>query len=179
MTVTLTGGTNPVIISGPGSGTAPFTVHIDAHDNHNLNADNNPQDCGGNANAQITYAFSGFFAPLSGQINTKVKRGSGVPVKFSITDCSGTPITTGDHTISVARLVGITPAGEAVVDDAGMSGDGGDNFRYDPTGVQWIFNLKADSTYVVGTTYQITAQLDDGTDHNVSICHQVIGRNNL
>ena len=118
---------------------------------------------------QVTYAFSGFFSPLNCQINTKVKRGSGVPVKFQLMDGCGNLITTGDHTVSVARLVGITPGGEAVVDDAGMSGDNGDNFRYDPTGMQWIFNLKTNSTYLVGTTYQISATLDDGTTHNVPI----------
>jgi hypothetical protein len=35
--------------------------------------------------------------------------------------------------------------------------------------LQWIFNLKTNSTYIVSDTYQITAHLDDGTDHNVSI----------
>ena len=43
------------------------------------------------------------------------------------------------------------------------------NFRYDPTGLQWIFNLKTNSEYIVGNTYKITAHLDDGTDHNVYI----------
>jgi len=169
VTVTLSGGTSPVVISGPGSGTAPFTLHIDAHDNHNLAADNNPQDCGGNANAQIVYNFNGFFPPLNNNIATKVKRGSGVPVKFSLTDCSGNQITTGDHTISVAYLSGTVPYGDVDVDDTGASGDNGINFRYDPTGMQWIFNLKTNSSYSVGDTYQIAATLDDETTHNVSI----------
>lgn len=90
-------------------------------------------------------------------------------MKFSITDCSGNSITTGDHTISVAYQPGITPTGDPTVDDAGMSGDNGINFRYDPTGMQWTFNLQTNSTYYVGATYLITAHLDDGTDHNVSI----------
>jgi hypothetical protein len=167
--VTLSGGTDPVVISGPGSGSAPFTVHIEAVDNHGLPADNNPQDCGGTANAQIVYNFNGFFPPLSGQVNTKVKQGSGLPVKFSITDCSGSPITTGNDTISVAPLSPIAPDGDPSVTDAGASNDNGINFRYDPTGMQWIYNLKTNSSYDVGFTYQITAHLDDGTDHNVSI----------
>lgn len=32
-----------------------------------------------------------------------------------------------------------------------------------------IFNLKTNSSYGVGDTYQIEAHLDDGTQHNVTI----------
>ena len=106
---------------------------------------------------------------MSNVATTKVKQGSAVPVKFQILDCSGAPITTGNHTIDVTFLSGIVPAGDPTVDDAGASGDNGINFRYDPTGMQWIFNLKTNSTYRVGDTYQITASLDDGTTHNASI----------
>jgi hypothetical protein len=153
ITVNLSNGTNPVTIIGPGVGTAGFTVHIEAFDNHGANAI--PEDCGGTASAQIVHDFHGFFPPLSGQINTKVKQGSGIPVKFSITDCNGTPITTGDQTIDVTYLSGIVPTGDPTVDDAGQSGDNGINFRYDPVGMQWIFNLKTNSSYGVGDTYQI------------------------
>lgn len=45
-----------------------------------------------------------------------------------------------------------------------MSGDNGITFRYDPTGMQWIFNLKTNSTYAVGNTYSIIADLHDGAD---------------
>jgi len=167
ITVTPSNGTNPVTIVGPGVGTAGFTVHIEAQDNHGANAI--PEDCGGTASAQIIYDFHGFFPPLDSQRNTKVKQGSGIPVKFSITDCNGTPITTGNHTIDVTYLSGIVPTGDPTVDDAGQSGDNGINFRYDPVGMQWIFNLKTNSSYGVGDTYQIEAHLDDGTQHNVTI----------
>jgi len=150
ITVNLSNGN--VTIIGPGIGAAGFSVHIEASDNHGANA--TPEDCGGTATAQIVYDFHGFFPPLDGQRNTKVKQGSGIPVKFSITDCNGTPITTGDHTIDVTYLSGIVPSGDPTVDDAGASGDNGINFRYDPTGMQWIFNLKTNSTYAVGDTYQ-------------------------
>jgi hypothetical protein len=169
ISVTLANGTNPVTISGPGSGSASFSVDIHADDGSGQSNATDDETCGGTANAQIIYAFSGFFPPLDGQINTKVKRGSGVPVKFRLMDGCGNLITTGDHTIDVSWLSGAVPGGDPTVDDAGLSGDAGDNFRYDPTGQQWIFNLKTNSTYIVSDTYQITAHLDDGTDHNVSI----------
>jgi hypothetical protein len=175
VTVTLGTGTNPVTICGPGSGMTDFSVQFTAHDNDNVYADP-AGDCGGTASAQIAYAFNGFFPPLSGQINTKVKRGSGVPVKFQIADCDGTLITPdnfpGDATmypaINVTKLSGITPAG-LDIDDAGFSGDDGYLYRWDPTGMQWIFNLKTNSTYDIGCTYLIWADLGDGVDHNVPI----------
>jgi hypothetical protein len=166
VTVMLSGGTSSVTISGPGSGTAPFTVNIDADDGHDCN-NTASNMCGGDANARITYAFNGFFPPLEGQRNCKVKQGSGIPVKFQISDCSGTLITPanipGDFpTIDVVFLAGVVPSGDPTVDDAGMSGDNGDTFRWDPTGMQWIFNLKTNSSYAVGDTYSIVADLHDG-----------------
>ena len=97
-------------------------------------------------------------------------------VKFQIFDCSGTPISPanfpGDPTlfpsINVTKLSGITPAG-LDIDDAGFSGDDGILFRWDPTDMQWIFNLKTNNTYDIGCTYLIWANLGDGVDHNVPI----------
>jgi hypothetical protein len=167
VTVSLSGGTDPVTISGPCAGSSTFTVHITAVDNHGASAA--PADCGGMADATIVYAFSGFFPPLDGQRNCKVKQGSGIPVKFQISDCNGTLITPdnipGDFpTIDVVYLSGAVPTGDPTVGDAGMSGDNGTTFRWDPTGMQWIFNLKTNSTYAVGNTYSIIADLHDCAD---------------
>ena len=175
ITVTLSNETTSITISGPGTGSAGYQLDIHADDGQTCNntADNT---CGGTANATIAYDFHGFFPPLDGQRNTKVKRGSGVPVKFQIFDCSGTPISPanfpGDPTlfpsINVTKLSGITPAG-LDIDDAGFSGDDGILFRWDPTDMQWIFNLKTNNTYDIGCTYLIWANLGDGVDHNVPI----------
>jgi hypothetical protein len=124
---------------------------------------------GSKVTVQIIYNFNGFFPPLDNNSVTLVKRGSTVPVKFQITDCSGNQITTGIQTISVAKLVPIVPSGAVDVSDAGASNDNGIDFRYDPTGMQWIYNLQTKTGYTVGCTYQITATLDDGTTHDVSI----------
>lgn len=176
ITVDLANQTTSVTISGPGSGTADFSVDIHADDGQDCNntADNTCDD--GDATATIAYDFHGFFPPLDGQRNTKVKRSSGVPVKFQIFDCSGTPISPanfpGNQTmfpaINVTKLSGITPAG-LDIDDAGFSGDDGFLFRWDPADMQWIFNLKTNSTYEIGCTYLIWADLGDGVDHNVPI----------
>jgi hypothetical protein len=166
--IVATPASDTLTFAGPGTHTLPFSTSVKATDNDGA-MDTETCPTVGNVTVQVIYAFSGFFPPLDGQINTKVKRGSGVPVKFQLKDGCGNLITTGDHTIDVAWLNGAVPGGDPTVDDAGMSGDNGDNFRYDPTGQQWIFNLKTNSTYIVSDTYQITAHLDDGTDHIVAI----------
>jgi hypothetical protein len=170
ITVTTDPTSDTVTIVGPGSGSASFSVHIEASDGVNPTVETNP-DCGGTANAQVTYDFHGFYPPLNNNMTTKVKRGSAVPVKFQLFDCSGTPISTGDHTISVMWSAGVTPEGPAEVDDAGASNGDAEPwlFRWDPTGMQWIFNLKTNTSYAVGATYKITATLDDETTHDVYI----------
>jgi hypothetical protein len=164
ITVNLANGTNPVTISGPGGGSASFSVDVTASDGK---VTVGPTTCGGTAEAQIIYAFVGFLRPLDNAVTTIVKRGSTVPVKFQIFDCSGNAITTGDHTIDVTCQIASVPYGDPTVDDAGKSGDDGDSFRYEAP--NWIFNLKTNTTYAVGVTYQIWADLDDGTTHTVLI----------
>ena len=127
---------------------------------------------GSKVTVQVIYNVNDpfFLQPLDDNSVTLVKRGRAVPVKFQLFDCDGTtPITTGNHTISVVFQAGCTPAGTVDVDDAGLSGDNGDNFRYDPTGQLWIFNLKTNTSYGLGDTYKITATLDDETTHDVLI----------
>lgn len=175
ITVSLANGTTPVTISGPGSGSAGFSVDIHADDGQSCNntADSN---CGGNANAQIVYGFNGFFPPLSNVATTKVKQGSAVPVKFQLTDCSGTLITPanmpGDGSaprVGAAYNSGVVPSGTPSVDDAGNSNGDTDFARWDPTGLQWIFNLKTNNTYMVGTTYKVQVFPNDGSEHDALI----------
>jgi hypothetical protein len=167
--VTLSSGTNPVTISGPGSGSAPFSVHIHADDGTGTTNATADSTCGGDANAQIIYNFNGFFPPLDNNSSTLVKRGSTVPVKFQVSDGCGNQVTTGNFAIDVVWLSGVVPAGNPEVTDAGSSNDNGDLFRYDPVGMQWIYNLQTKVGYIVSDTYQISADLGDGVDHNVSI----------
>jgi hypothetical protein len=163
LTVTQPSGTTSVTLSGPGSDSQPFSVTIDADDGHDCNNTAETM-CGGNVNATITYAFNGFFPPLSNVATTKVKQGSAVPVKFDISDCSGILITPDNlpgptPSIVVVYQSGACPSGPPSIDDAGNSNGDTEFFRWDPTGMQWIFNLKTNSSYLVGKTYQISADL--------------------
>lgn len=120
--------------------------------------------------AQVVYNFLGFGPPLASttQMATRaVKRGSDVPTKFQLFDCSGTAITTGVHTIAVYY---VSPAGpDAAPVDLGCAGSSNtDNlFRY--SAPNWIYNLKTNTSYQVNCTYKIVATLDDGTTHEAYI----------
>jgi hypothetical protein len=175
LSVTLSNETTSITISGPGSGSASYQLDIHADDGQDCNnmADNT---CGGMASAQIVYGFNGFFPPLSNIATTKVKQGSAVPVKFQLTDCSGNLITDmnipGDGSkpmVDVVYVSGAAPHGDPTVTDAGNSNGDTDFARWDPIGMQWIFNLKTNSTYNVGNTYGIQVLPNDGSTHQANI----------
>ena len=169
--ITTTPASQTLTFTGPGVHTDAFSTSVTATDTGTPPLSAGPTACGGNATQQITYNFNGFFSPLANAATTKVKQGSTVPVKFKVTDCDGNIISTSNDTISVALQSANVPDGDVTVDDAGASNDNGTSFRWDATGMQDIFNLKTGASlgYVVGNTYIITATLDDGTTHNVSI----------
>jgi hypothetical protein len=166
-TVTVTqSGTTSVTISGPGSGSAAFSVNIGADDGQDCN-NTASNMCDGTASADIVYHVH-YLPPLYDMATTKVKQGSGVPVKMQLTDCSGIPITPDNipgstPTIAVTYLSGTVPSGPADVDDAGNSNGDTLFFRWEPTGQFWIFNLKTNSSYAVGATYEIQPSTVDNT----------------
>jgi hypothetical protein len=159
--------TETLMFTGPGFNTQAFSTTITAMDDLGASA---MESCGGNATAQVIYGNLTFLPPLDGQRNTKVKRGSGVPVKFTLMDGCGNFITTGEHHIDVVYASGSAPNGDPTVDDAGASaGDPGDTFRYSTDDMLWIFNLKTNNSYYIGNSYWINANLDDGTTRQVQI----------
>jgi hypothetical protein len=166
VTVSLMNGTNPVTISGPGSGSTPFSVDIHAEDDNPCTtsgghtADGN---CGGTASAEILFHVT-YLPPLDGQRNCKVKQGSTVPVKMRLSDSCGhvfdpNNIPGGTPTLDVQYLSGSAPNGDPTVDNAGNSGDTCNTvcyFRWSPApDLFWIFNLKTNSGYYVGNSYEI------------------------
>lgn len=127
--------------------------------------------------AQIVYAGSpdgntskSFQMPFP-QANKSliVKRGSGFPVKFRLYDCSGQEICCEEivsATIGVTLQTGASPIAEPSVTDAGAANDNTSVFRYSGTcggGGNWIYNLKTNTSYILGATYKVTAYLNDGT----------------
>jgi hypothetical protein len=136
-----------------------------------------PSDSGESDPVPVVYDFGGGFRPPLGKsVTTGVKRGSTVPVKFRLFDCNGNEICSelglGHHTIDVSFHSGVAPSGDPTIEDSGSSNDDGIAFRYGGAcgaDGNWIFNLTTGADYSVGSTYKITAHLNDGTSHDVFI----------
>lgn len=159
-----------VTLVGPGVATA-VTLSVFALDvlpDNDPSCDvEDPQDPSQNVTvtATINYTVNGFLSPLSQTATTIVKLGSTVPVKFTLSDCSGNPITTNlgaaDHTIEVLYCSAANPDGTPTVTDAGASNSNGVAFRYSATD-GWIYNLQTKTGYTKGCTYKIRATLNSG-----------------
>ncbi|HUD72659.1 MAG TPA: PxKF domain-containing protein, partial [Dongiaceae bacterium] len=113
------------------------------------------------------YAFGGYQQPINADGTSIFKKGSTVPVKFRLSRCNGTPVSTAVARIHLflysMGIVGtevedVTSPGQANTDDL---------FRASPDG-QYVYNLStkalaARASYVVRTT------LDDGSHYDVVI----------
>lgn len=115
---------------------------------------------------QVVYTYSGVLQPINSDGKSIFKAGSTVPVKFQLTDSNGNFISTANATIYYEKystqILGNDV--EAVSTSAATSGN---QFRYDPSASQYIFNLSTKGLDI--GTYQITIKLDDGTSHTVNI----------
>jgi hypothetical protein len=108
---------------------------------------------------QVRYGFSGFQAPLNSNLVFGLNRT--VPIKFQLTDSSGTSLS------SLSAIVSLKVLSSRGTDVLGNGG--GTALRYDPTAKQFIANWQTKGlsagTYTVvlrladGTTYQRTVQL--------------------
>jgi hypothetical protein len=110
----------------------------------------------------VVYDFGGFLQPLSD--GATYKAGSTIPVKFQLKDVSGKYISNAIATIMYAK-VNNNVVGSDVVAISTSAATTGNQFRYDSTANQYIFNL---STKGMSTgLYQITITLNDGTTKSV------------
>lgn len=114
----------------------------------------------------ILYAFGGFEQPINADGSSVFKLGSTIPVKFSLTDCHGTVISTALSTLGVFKINdAVLGTMEELLVDASGSSNTDNLFRY--AGPHYIYNL---STKPFSTgTFQLRAMLDDGTTHPVNI----------
>nr|WP_255698147.1 HYR domain-containing protein [Tessaracoccus sp. ZS01] len=120
-------------------------------------------------------AWGGFRQPINMDGLSRFKLGSTVPVKFRL-DCDGTPISTAVAKLYVKRADGVPNAGvdEAVSTAASTTGN---LFRYSDG--QYIFNLSTKAGYTnpgsstvtafTTGTWTLTAVLDDGSKHSVTV----------
>ena len=115
--------------------------------------------------------------PAFGDDNSRVKLGSTVPVKFTLKDANGAPVSNAVAKLTLKKADATPDPG---VDEATSTAASttGNLFRYDAMSGQYIFNLstKAGYTNPSGTTvsfgpgtYTLTVVLDDGTTRSVNI----------
>src|SRR5262249_28645978 len=113
----------------------------------------------------VTYAWSGILQPINADGSSVFKLGSTVPMKFQLTGASA------GITNAVANLtyqqVGTTGAAvnEAVSTSAA---DTGNQFRYDPTSGQYVFNMSTKGLSS-GAKYKLLIDLLDGVQRPVII----------
>jgi len=119
-------------------------------------------------------AFGGVIQPINlGDQRSVFKLGSTVPVKFKLT-CANQPITNAVAKLSVQRVDGTVegPVNEAVSTLAATTGN---QFRYDETSQQYVFNLSTKGSFNGGAwsfstgTWRLIIELDDGSKQQALI----------
>ena len=113
----------------------------------------------------VTYAWSGALQPVNADGSSIFKAGSTVPVKFSLTRASA-GIADATATLSYAKVSNQIEGDvlEAVTNAGGTTGN---QFRYDATAGQYIFNWSTKGLTI--GTYSIKIDLGDSAAHTVQI----------
>jgi hypothetical protein len=134
---------------GDGS-TEPFTGSTVTTSHHFVDADtytvtvNVNDDDGGTGAGTVDYDVynipSGIFQPINLTGRSAFKLGSTIPVKITVANCAGTPVSTLTPQVTVVKLDG-TPDGLEQETVSTASPTSGTTMRWDATGQQYIYNL--------------------------------------
>lgn len=108
-----------------------------------------------------TYDFHGFFAPLTEGMSFKA--GRTLPVKFSLTDTNGAPVTNVHPAITLEKVGG----GTIDVSVFGKGSNDGANFRLDPETGQFMFNLSTKDLQPGQYTLTVTVP-ENGQTHSLT-----------
>ncbi|WP_042464183.1 Ig-like domain-containing protein [Neobacillus dielmonensis] len=114
----------------------------------------------------VVYNYGGILQPIDSDGASVFKAGSTIPVKFQLKNISGNFISTAHASISFGK---ITDMVLGTVSEVGVNSNAnaGNEFRYDPTSKQYIFNLSTKG--LTAGTYKISITLDDGTTKTVNV----------
>lgn len=148
---------NGILINEGGKATGLFTYTVTASDKAGNHATTS-------ANYHVGYDFRGFVPPVT--LGRPFKKGSVIPVKFSLGDGCGRPVSRAIASLKLQLLSGDLPPGEPI-DATSLVPDSGNLFRYSPGDDLYIYNL-ATRDLVVGT-YAAVVSLDDGSTRSVPI----------
>ncbi|NVM21677.1 MAG: putative metal-binding motif-containing protein [Desulfobacterales bacterium] len=148
-----------------------YTKDIDCDD---YNASVNPdahEICNGiddNCDGQTDeiYVFGGFQQPINVDGSSIFKAGKTIPVKISLSDCSGANISAATVKIAINKVTDLVLGTEDELDiEASGNANTGNIFRYDETDQQFIFNLSTKG--LTAGTYSVYAKPDDGSSYSV------------
>lgn len=111
-----------------------------------------------------TYGFGGFQPPVT--LDRPFKKGSTIPVKFTLNDGCGGTVTNAVARLTLQLLSGAEPAGDPI-DAVSNVPDSGNVFRYSGTDGGFIYNLA--TAGLASGSYRASVTTDDGQVHAVTI----------
>ncbi len=116
-------------------------------------------------NFSVVYQFGSFLPPIKADGSGIYKQGRTLPTKFQLTNASGSFISTAIASLFLAKVSdGI--AGTEEVALSTLAADTGNQFRYDQTNNQYIFNLSLNLD--IGT-WRLKVALDDSKNYVVDV----------
>ena len=127
--------------------------------------------------SSCSIGFSGFHPPVGGADATggtyadpvrAFKLKSTAPVRMTLTDCDGQPVTSGTHTIQIIKYSSATTSDVPVDATPADAATAGNQFRLtDAASGEWHFNLSTKS--LSKGVWQLKATLSDGSTHTAFI----------
>ena len=112
----------------------------------------------------VSYGFGGFLPPVT--LDRPFKKGSTIPVKFTLNDGCGGAVTSAVARLTLQLLSGDVPVGDPI-DASSNVPDSGNVFRYSGTDGGFIYNLA--TAGLASGSYRATVTTDDGQVHTVVI----------
>lgn len=128
--------------------------------------DGKDNDCDGQVDE--AFVFGGYRQPVNADGSSIFKTGRTVPFKFGLTTCGGANVANAvahihvflyAHGIVGTEVEDVSSPGQANTDDL---------YRYDPTGMQYIYNLDTGSL-ARNNSYLVRTELSDGRHYDVVI----------
>jgi hypothetical protein len=158
--------------------TRSFAVSVNGYSityNYNDTVDKNFNSTSGTGTLNVRYQSAGTMCagdvghairqPINPDQSSVFKLGSTVPTKFAVCDANGNSIgSTG--VITGYGLLATSSSSSITVDESVYSTTPDLAFRWDPTGMQWIFNQSTKNNGTMnkgGVVYYFLINLNDGT----------------